>query len=127
MKSRKRIEIYDTTLRDGVQGAGVSFTPSGKLLYARKLDEFGIDYIEGGYPGSNPKDMDFFTEMAKKPMKHAKLAAFGSTRRVGVKVKDDLMVESLIKANTPVVTIFGKAWKLHVKTFSEQMSARILT
>ncbi len=112
---RKKIAIYDTTLRDGAQAEGVSFSAVGKLLLARRLDQFGIDYIEGGFPGSNPKDMEFFEAIQKEEFTHAKVAAFGSTRRVKTFVKDDPIVQGLIHANTPVVTIYGKSWKLHVK------------
>jgi len=108
------ILIYDTTLRDGTQGEGVSFSVSGKLQLARELDAFGIDYIEGGWPGSNPRDMAFFEQARDIGFTHAKLAAFGSTRRAGVAVEDDAQVKLLLDASTPVVTIFGKSWLLHV-------------
>lgn len=112
---KQKVAIYDTTLRDGSQAEGVSFSSVGKLLLARRLDAFGVDYIEGGFPGSNPKDMAFFEAAQKETFKHAKIAAFGSTRRVKTKVKDDPIVQGLLLANTPVVTIYGKTWKLHVK------------
>ncbi|TVP77174.1 MAG: citramalate synthase, partial [Puniceicoccaceae bacterium] len=108
------ISIYDTTLRDGTQGEGVSFTVSAKLRVAEKLDQFGIDYIEGGWPGSNPRDMSFFEEAKKLKLKHAKLAAFGSTRRAKVAAAEDPQLQLLLQAETPVVTIFGKTWLLHV-------------
>ena len=108
------IQIYDTTLRDGTQGEGVSFTVAAKLRVAEKLDQFGIDYIEGGWPGSNPRDMAFFEEAAKLNLSHAKLAAFGSTRRANIEPKDDPQLQVLLDANTPVVTLFGKTWLLHV-------------
>lgn len=111
----RRIEIYDTTLRDGAQGEGISFSGVGKLLVARRLDEFGVDYIEGGYAASNPKDMEFFHAIAREPLKHARLAAFGSTRRAQVAVEEDAGTRALIEAGTPVCTIFGKSWRLHVK------------
>src|ERR1039457_3380732 len=85
----RRIYIYDTTLRDGAQGEGISFSSADKIRIAERLDNFGVDYIEGGWPGSNPKDMDFFTEAAKRKFKQAKVAAFGSTRRANTKCKDD--------------------------------------
>ncbi|NQU38676.1 MAG: citramalate synthase [Lentisphaerae bacterium] len=113
--STKKITLYDTTLRDGAQAEGVSFSAGGKLQLVRRLDAFGIDYIEGGYAGSNQKDMDFFEAVRKEPLKHAKLVAFGSTRRVRTKIKDDPFVPSLIKAGTPACTIYGKSWKLHVR------------
>jgi 2-isopropylmalate synthase len=111
----RRIQIYDTTLRDGAQGEGISFSSADKIRIAERLDAFGIDYIEGGWPGSNPKDMDFFTEAAKRKFKHAKVAAFGSTRRANTKCKDDPQIDMLLKANTPVVTMVGKTWSLHVR------------
>ena len=106
----RRIQIYDTTLRDGAQGEGISFSGADKIRIAERLDAFGIDYIEGGWPGSNPKDMDFFTEAAARKFKHARIAAFGSTRRANTKCKDDPQIDMLVKANTPVVTMVGKTW-----------------
>ena len=109
------ITLYDTTLRDGTQGEGVSLSCDDKLRIARRLDEFGADYIEGGWPGSNPKDMEFFERAQHElELKHARIAAFGSTCRAGVDPADDPQVQLLIQANTPVVTIFGKTWDLHV-------------
>lgn len=109
-----KIAIYDTTLRDGTQGEGVNFSAEEKLKVARKLDEFGVAYIEGGWPGSNPKDVEFF-ELAKSvQFKNAKLAAFGSTRRPKLKAGEDPQLAKLIEADTPVVTIFGKSWDMHV-------------
>jgi 2-isopropylmalate synthase len=112
---KRKVSIYDTTLRDGAQGEGVSFSSIGKVRLAKRLDQFGVDYIEGGFPGSNPKDMAFFQAIQKVEFEHAKVTAFGRTRRVRTKIKDDPIVQGLIAANSPVVTIFGKAWKLHVK------------
>ena len=112
---KKRVYIYDTTLRDGAQAEGIAFSSSGKLKLARKLDQFGVDYIEGGYAGSNEKDMYLFRELKKNPLKHAKLTAFGSTRRARTNVKKDPFVASLLEAGTGVVCIVGKTWKLHVK------------
>ena len=111
-----RVFVYDTTLRDGTQGENVSFSVNDKLSIARKLDELGIDYIEGGWPGSNPRDEDFF-ERAKTELnlKHARLAAFGSTRHVANKPEDDDNVQKLVGSETPVVTIFGKSWSLHTE------------
>jgi 2-isopropylmalate synthase len=108
------IKIYDTTLRDGTQGEGVSFTVAGKIRIAEKLDQFGVDYIEGGWPGSNPRDMAFFEEAKKLKLKHAKIAAFGSTRRASLSAEEDPQLQLLLDADTPVVTIFGKTWLLHV-------------
>src|SRR6266851_1882532 len=109
------VEVYDTTLRDGSQGEGINFSVADKLRIAERLDAFGLHYIEGGWPGSNPKDIEFFAEAKRKKFKHAQLAAFGSTRRKAVAVEQDEQVRLLLEAETPVVTIFGKTWLLHVK------------
>ena len=114
MKDAPSVTVYDTTLRDGTQGTGISFSVQDKLRVAERLDDFGVDYIEGGWPGSNPKDAEFFAEAAKRSWKHAKIAAFGMTRRGGVKVEDDAQVRQLLDAKTPVVTVVGKTWPLHV-------------
>jgi 2-isopropylmalate synthase len=108
------IQIYDTTLRDGMQGEGVSLSSSGKIRLALKLDEYGVDFIEGGYAASNPKDMEFFHEIRKHKLSHAKIVAFGSTRRAQTPVGEDQGTRRLIEAPTEVAAIFGKAWKLHV-------------
>jgi 2-isopropylmalate synthase len=112
---RPEVEIYDTTLRDGSQGEGINFSVMDKLRIAERLDAFGIHYIEGGWPGSNPKDIEFFAEAKRRKFKHARLAAFGSTRRKGVPVESDDQIRLLLEAETPVVTIYGKTWLLHVK------------
>ena len=109
------VEIYDTTLRDGSQGEGVNFSVMDKLRIAERLDAFGVHFIEGGWPGSNPKDIEFFELAKRKKFKRARLAAFGSTRRKGVAVAADEQVRLLLETETPVVTIFGKTWLLHVK------------
>ena len=114
MADSLKVTVYDTTLRDGTQGTGISFSVQDKLRVAERLDEFGVDYIEGGWPGSNPKDAEFFAEAAKRKWKHAKIAAFGMTRRGGSKVEDDAQVRQLLDAGTPVVTVVGKTWPLHV-------------
>ena len=111
----RRIELYDTTLRDGMQGAGINLSLQDKLLIAARLDEVGLDYIEGGYPLSNPKDEAFFVEMAQHPPTRAKLAAFGMTRRKATAAADDAGMKALLSAGTPVVTLVGKAWDLHVR------------
>lgn len=108
------IEMYDTTLRDGTQGEGVTFSVADKLRIAERLDAFGVHYIEGGWPGSNPKDVEFFAHAKQKVFRCARLAAFGSTRRKDTRVEDDDQVRLLLDADTPVVTIFGKTWLLHV-------------
>jgi 2-isopropylmalate synthase len=110
-----KIFTFDTTLRDGTQGESVSFSVEDKILIARKLDELGIDYIEGGWPGSNPKDKEFFARAKDLGLTHAKLTAFGSTRFARNPVHEDRNVLALVDAGTPVVSIFGKTWDLHVK------------
>jgi 2-isopropylmalate synthase len=109
-----RILVYDTTLRDGSQGEGVNFSLQDKLLITRKLDELGVDFIEGGYPLSNPKDFEYFQEVRKLPLKHAKVVAFGMTRRKNAAAADDPCLKALLDAQTPVITIVGKTWDLHV-------------
>ena len=110
-----KIEIYDTTLRDGTQGEGISFSRDDKLKVLRALDAFRIDFVEGGWPGSNPKDIDFFKAARDEPLVHTRIAAFGSTRRPETAPEDDRNLRCLIEAATPVVTIFGKSWVLHVR------------
>ncbi len=111
---KEHVRIYDTTLRDGTQAEGISFSKLDKLRLTQSLDALGVDYIEGGWPGSNPKDMAYFEEARNLKLKHARIAAFGSTRRAGNRVEDDDNVQKLLAAETPVVTIFGKTWLLHV-------------
>jgi 2-isopropylmalate synthase len=110
----KPVTIYDTTLRDGTQGTGISFSVLDKIRVAERLDAFGVDYIEGGWPGSNPRDAAFFAEASRRTWKNARIAAFGSTRRGGIDVAEDAQVRTLLDAATPVVTIVGKTWLLHV-------------
>lgn len=109
------IQIFDTTLRDGTQGEKVSFSADDKVRIAKRLDAFGIDYIEGGWPGSNPKDMAFFEKVKTHTFHHAKIVAFGSTCRAGSVPENDANIRALIEAETPAVSIFGKSWLLHVK------------
>ncbi len=109
-----RISIYDTTLRDGSQAEGVNFSLEDKVRIAHKLDEFGMDYVEAGWPGSNPKDIELFARFKKSPLRRARLCAFGSTRRPNVKAAEDELVQMLVAAETPVVTIFGKSWDFQV-------------
>jgi len=111
----KLIKIFDTTLRDGSQSVGINFTVNDKIKIAKNLDEFGVHYIEGGWPGSNPKDVAFFEEMKKVKLKNAKLTAFSSTKLKNIKVQDDKNLATMIKTGVPVVTVFGKSWDLHVK------------
>jgi 2-isopropylmalate synthase len=115
MKKTGSVTIYDTTLRDGTQGEGISFSLVDKVRIAEKLASFGVNYIEGGWPGSNPKDLAFFAEVRTRDLGRTKLAAFGSTRRAGIKVAEDPQIAQLLEAGTPVVTIFGKSWKLQVE------------
>ncbi len=108
-----RVFTFDTTLRDGTQGEAVSFSAEDKLLIAQKLDELGIDYIEGGWPGSNPRDREFFTRARDLSFKHARLVAFGATRFAKKTVETDSSIQAILEAGTPVVSIFGKSWGLH--------------
>ena len=108
------IDIYDTTLRDGTQGEGITFSVTDKLRVAERLDAFGVHFIEGGWPGSNPRDIEFFEQAKSRTFRNARLAAFGSTRRKDIAVEADDQVRLLLDAETPVVTIFGKTWMLHV-------------
>ena len=114
MIMKPEVEIYDTTLRDGSQGEGINFSALDKVRIAEKLDAFGIHYIEGGWPGSNPKDMEFFKQAARRPWKNARIAAFSMTRRNGMAVENDALMRQVLEAETPVVTIVGKSWLLHV-------------
>lgn len=113
---KRLVELFDTTLRDGTQGEAVSLTVRDKIIVAHKLDEFGIDIIEGGWPGSNPRDAEFFEAMKNAELHHAKICAFGSTARFPDKIESDQNLIALIKAETPVVSIFGKTWKFHSET-----------
>lgn len=114
MSKLPSVSLYDTTLRDGTQGEGVNFSSHDKLRIAHELDAFGVHYIEGGWPGSNPKDVEFFELAKKQTFKNAKIAAFGSTRRADLPVEKDPQVRTLLDAETPVVTFYGKSWLLHV-------------
>jgi 2-isopropylmalate synthase len=109
-----KIKLYDTTLRDGMQAEGVSFSLEDKLAIARCLDGLGLDYIEGGYAASNPKEMQFFREAAKLGLKNSKIVAFGNTRRADVKVSDDVSLNAMLDCKTTVATLVGKTWALHV-------------
>ncbi len=113
-QNENRVWVYDTTLRDGTQAEGVSLSLADKLAIAKKLDEFGVDYIEGGYPLSNPKDEAFFAEIRKCKLKHSKIAAFGMTRRKNKRACDDTSIGALIKSKAPVVTIVGKSDEFQV-------------
>lgn len=109
-----RVAIYDTTLRDGAQGEGVFFSVEDKLRILKRLDSLGLDYVEGGWPGANPRDLEFFTHARKITLNHARLTAFGSTRRPQNRPQDDQVLANLLAAETPAVAIFGKSWLLHV-------------
>jgi len=111
----RKVLIYDTTLRDGAQGEGISYSVMDKIRIAEKLDELSVHYIEGGWPGSNPKDMEFYLKISKKHLKNSKLVAFGSTRRPHTKAADDSNLRAFLKSGTEIATIFGKTWDLHVK------------
>lgn len=111
-----KIAIYDTTLRDGMQAEGVSFSLEDKLSIAKCLDNLGVDYIEGGYAASNQKEMQFFEEVAKLGLKHSKIVAFGSTRRADRTVEDDASLNSILACQTEAATLVGKTWDLHVTT-----------
>jgi 2-isopropylmalate synthase len=113
--ARKKIEIYDTTLRDGNQGEGINLSLGDKLDIAVALDAMGIDYIEGGWPGSNPKDDEFFLRCKDLNLATAKVVAFGSTHRSDVKPADDFFLQKLIAAKADATCIFGKTWDLHVE------------
>ncbi|MBP7051337.1 MAG: citramalate synthase [Phycisphaerae bacterium] len=110
-----RVALYDTTLRDGMQAEGVSFSLEDKLAIAKWLDGLGLDYVEGGYAASNPKEMQFFQEVAKLGLKNSRIAAFGSTRRADCGVGDDLSLNSIVACQSPAATIVGKTWDLHVQ------------
>ncbi len=112
--SKKCIEIFDSTLRDGAQGEDISFSLEDKIKVAIALDKLGVSYIEAGNPGSNPKDMEFFKRMKEIKLKNSKLSAFGATRKANIKAEDDNNIKSLLKANTDVVVIFGKSWDFQV-------------
>lgn len=110
----REVKLYDTTLRDGAQGEGVSFSVGDKIKIAKKMDRFGIHYIEGGWPGSNPKDMGFFKEARKLKLKRSEVVAFGSTRRTKVTPANDENLKAILKSGVRTVTIFGKTWDMHV-------------
>ncbi|KAF0150934.1 MAG: alpha-isopropylmalate/homocitrate synthase family transferase [Ignavibacteria bacterium] len=125
----KLIELFDTTLRDGTQGEAVSLTVRDKIIIAKKLDDFGIDIIEGGWPGSNPRDADFFQKIKKVKLHHAQMCAFGSTARYLNKIETDANLIALLEAETPYVSIFGKTWKFHSEKslgLTEEQNAELI-
>ena len=111
----KKIEIYDTTLRDGAQSEGINFSVSDKLKIIKKLDDLGIDYIEAGWPGANPVDNEVFNKLETLELTNAKIAAFGSTRKANSNVENDNVVLNLAKSPAHIITIFGKSWDFQVK------------
>ncbi|MEW9490966.1 MAG: citramalate synthase [Candidatus Aramenus sulfurataquae] len=111
---KKLVKVLDTTLRDGSQASSVSFTLNDKIRIALYLDKIGVDFIEGGWPGSNPKDYEFFKKIKEYSLEHARVAAFGSTRRKGVSVKDDVSLNSILETGVDTAVLFGKSWTLHV-------------
>ena len=110
----KKIEIYDTTLRDGSQSEGISFSSTDKIKIIKLLDKLGADYIEAGWPGANPKDIETFSKIKELKLKNAKIAAFGCTKKPKIKPKDDEILNKLLEADTEIITIFGKTWSFHV-------------
>lgn len=125
----QQVWLYDTTLRDGTQGEGISFSVDDKIRIAQRLDQFGVHYIEGGWPGSNPKDMEFFQKAKELSLEHAKITAFGSTRRQGIRAEQDANLQKLLESEVEVVAIFGKTWDFQVtealKTTLEENLAMI--
>ena len=117
--------LYDTTLRDGTQGENVNFSADEKVKIALRLDDIGIHYIEGGWPGSNPKDQQFFDLAKRVEFRQARLVAFGSTRKPGIQPQEDDNLKALIASKTPTVAIFGKSWDLHVRAVMNNSSASI--
>ncbi|MCK4578277.1 MAG: citramalate synthase, partial [Candidatus Marinimicrobia bacterium] len=116
MMQKTKIELFDTTLRDGTQAEGINLSVKDKLRITRILDEFGIDIIEGGWPGSNPRDEAYFREVKGLKLEHARICAFGSTARKLDAVESDTNLNALLKAETPVVSLFGKTWRFHSRT-----------
>src|SRR4051812_21593458 len=110
----RTIQIYDTTLRDGTQGEGISLSLEDKLQITRRLDEIGVDFVEGGYPLSNPKDAEYFQRAAKLTLKQARVCAFGMTHRKGMSAAEDPGMRALVESQAPVCTIVGKTWDYHV-------------
>ncbi len=109
------LKLYDTTLRDGSQAEGISFTVEDKIRIAHKLDELGVHYVEGGWPGSNPRDIDFFEKAHRANFSQTRITSFGSTRYPNKKVEDDTVLQALLRTETQVTTLFGKTWDLHVR------------
>ncbi|MDO8488558.1 MAG: citramalate synthase, partial [Candidatus Omnitrophota bacterium] len=110
----EKIKLYDTTLRDGSQAEGISYSVMDKVRIAEELDKFGIHFIEGGWPGSNPKDREFFEKISKTKLKNSKIAAFSMTRRPNIKASQDTNIGALLKSGAQIITIVGKTWDFHV-------------
>ena len=123
--SDKYVEILDSSLRDGAQGEGISFSVQDKIHICKALDELGVAFIEAGNPGSNPKDMEFFQEMKKVELKTAKLCAFGSTRRKEINCSEDANLQSLLAADTEWVVIFGKSWTFQVTDIIKTLNMQL--
>src|SRR5215475_11804455 len=115
MAVAKHIQVYDTTRRDSCQSEDVSLTVEDKVEVAERLDDLGFDYIEGGWPGSNDRYAAFFREVRKSRLRHAKITAFGSTRRANIRAAQDRNLQLLLRADTPVATVVGKTWDMHVR------------
>src|SRR4030043_1641785 len=109
----RRVEVYDTTLRDGAQAEDISFSVEDKLRITQRLDDLGVHYIEGGWPGSNPRDIQYFREVAAIPLSHAKVVAFGSTCRKDTAPEKDANIRALLETKAEVIAIFGKSWDIH--------------
>ena len=110
----KKVTVFDSTLRDGAQAEGVSFSVEDKIKIVKALDRLGVDYVEAGNPGSNPKDLEFFERIKSVELKNTRIAAFGSTRRRGISPSEDGNLQALLGAGTDTVAIFGKTWDFHV-------------
>lgn len=110
----EQVFVYDTTLRDGSQSEGINFSVEDKIRILQKLDEFGMHYVECGWPGANPKDTVLFERLKKIKTQNAKIVAFGATRKAGKKVEEDQQVENLLRSGASVITVFGKSWDFHV-------------
>ena len=113
--TKQRVLLYDTTLRDGTQGEGISLSVDDKLRITRLLDRLGVHYVEGGWPGSNPKDAEYFRRVRELDLEQIRVAAFGSTCRVGSQAQEDANIRALLEAETPVVTVVGKSSAFHVR------------
>ncbi len=112
---RRKVELYDTTLRDGAQQTGLSYSIEDRMRILHKIDQLGVPFIEGGWPGANPRDTEFFKLATKETLQHAALTSFGMTRKAGERAEDSAVLQELLETGTEVVCIVGKAWDLHVR------------